>query len=188
MPSVLSVCSVSMDCGFGMVIQELAAGNGTIGITTCPGILVAPGDTRSPADRLVADLQDLLDWEATALVSLLEDVEFEILNVQDLGSTALAMGMAWIHLPIADHTVPGEWFENLWPPNSTVLCALLAGGRKVAIHSRSGHERTGMVAARLLIDAGLSPDEALARVRTVAPDTLLDAARVNWVLKSQPRS
>ena len=170
-----------------MVIQELAAGSGIIGVTTCPGILAAPGDVRPPADRLRADLQALQDWGTTALVTLLEDVEFEILNVQDLGSTALAMGMFWIHLPIADHTAPGDWFENLWPPNSTVLCALLAAGRKVTIHSRSGHERTSMVAAWLLIDAGLSADEALEQARTVAPDILLDQTRVNWVLKSQLR-
>ena len=171
-----------------MVIKELAAGNGTIGVTTCPGILVAPGDTRSPAERLVADLQDLLDWGTTALVTLLEDVEFEILNVQDLGSTAMAMGMTWIHLPIADHTVPGEWFENLWPPYSTVLCGMLASGKKVAIHSRSGYERNGMVAARLLVETGLSDDEALARARTIASDILLDAARVNWVQQSRSPS
>lgn len=35
-----------------MVIQELAAGSGTIGVTTCPGILAAPGDVRPPADPL----------------------------------------------------------------------------------------------------------------------------------------
>ncbi|MCY3660363.1 MAG: hypothetical protein OXG36_15270 [Caldilineaceae bacterium] len=171
-----------------MEVKELAAGNGAIGVTTCPGILATPGDIRSPAERLVADLQYLLDWGTTALVTLLEDVEFEILNVQDLGSTAMAVGMTWIHLPIADHTVPGEWFENLWPPYSTVLCGMLAAGKKVTIHSRSGYERNGMVAARLLIEAGLSADEALAQARTLATDILLDDVRVDWVLKGQSRA
>ena len=121
-------------------------------------------------------------------MTLLEDVEFEILNVQDLGSTAMALGMTWIHLPIADHTVPGEWFENLWPPYSTVLCGMLAEGKKVTIHSRSGYERNGMVAARLLIEAGLSADEALAQARTLAANILLDEVRVDWVLKGQSHS
>ena len=148
-----------------MRITDLPAGNGILGLTLCPGILLHPDDPPAPERRLGLHLQAVQDWGAVALVSLLEDHEFELLNVTRIGVRAEALGMEWIHLPIEHHSLPDAWFEVHWPYAGHRILHLLQERHKVAIHCRAGFGRTGTVAARILAELGASPAEAAEKIK-----------------------
>lgn len=54
------------------------------------------------------------DWQAQALVTLIEEFEFELLSVLELLERARAFGLRWFHLPIVDVWVPDSLFEDEW--------------------------------------------------------------------------
>src|SRR5260370_42319106 len=94
----------------------------------------------------------------------MEDHEFRLLHVPNLGATVERAGMEWHHLPIRDVSIPNEHFENLWVYSGHRLRGALAAGRKVLVHCRGGLGRSGMIAAGLLVEMGEEPKEASRRV------------------------
>jgi protein-tyrosine phosphatase len=68
-----------------------------------------------------------------------------------------------------------------WPELADRLHALLDEGSKVFIHCRGGFGRSGMIAARLLVERGLDPAAALAHVRRARPGAVENAAQEAWV-------
>lgn len=150
-----------------MRIIKLQAGAGLLGLTLCPGILLSHDDPASPDRRIALHLRQLQDWGAAALVSLLEEYEFELLNVTRLGSHVERSGMEWLHLPIEHHALPDEWFEMHWTYVSHRILQLLSQGRRVAIHCRAGFGRTGTVTARLLMEMGEDLDVAVTEAEKV---------------------
>lgn len=70
-------------------------------------------------------------------------------------------------MQIRDSDVPGLSFELEWPKISDEIGCLLKTGGKVLIHCRGGLGRTGMIAAGLLTEFGLSPEQAINEVRRV---------------------
>jgi ADP-ribosyl-[dinitrogen reductase] hydrolase len=142
---------------------------GRIGLTFCPGKRDLEAMT-GPWDRdLDVDLQAMADWGADALVTLMEWQELAALGVPDIGERAQAWGMAWFHLPIRDVSVPDEAFEVAWHQAGRLLRGKLLEGEGVVIHCRGGLGRTGMIAARLLVELGEAPELALGKVRAVRP-------------------
>ena len=68
-------------------IDEVSAGAGMgkIGITFCPGKKQKTAHTGEWNRDLSTDLASISHWKATAVVTLLEDHEFNNLSVPDLG-------------------------------------------------------------------------------------------------------
>lgn len=62
------------------------------------------------------------------------------------------------------------------------MLAVLARGDKVLIHCRGGLGRTGVVAARLLIEAGTEPDLAAKLVRAARPGAIETWEQYQYVL------
>lgn len=150
----------------------LPEGNGRVGITFCPGKCdLQAHDGRWTRD-LPLDLGTLRAWGANALVTLLEDHEFDLLHVRELGDMAEAAGLEWHHLPIPDMAAPGWHFERRWLYSGTRLRRLLRRGGRVVIHCRAGLGRTGAVAARLLVELGVPPSEAVSQVRKARPGAI----------------
>jgi protein-tyrosine phosphatase len=141
---------------------------GLIGMTICPGKHEYPElgipDGRWKRD-LDLDLHVILDWKADALVTLIEDFEFEMLAVPELPDKAREYGIRWMHLRIVDVWIPDEVFETQWEAAGAELRRILRADGRIVIHCRGGLGRTGLVAARLLIELGMSPQEAIRRVR-----------------------
>ena len=75
----------------------------------------------------------------------------------------------WRQAPIADYSVPDQAFEARWPTLAATMHRLLIAGERVLIHCRGGRGRSGLVAARLLIDRGQNAPVALATVRLAQP-------------------
>jgi hypothetical protein len=190
---------------------------GIIGMASCPGRLTQPpsessmetavllgmqptahdGPLRSPHSRtvptdeqahhyLVRDLAIIEAWGAEILVSLIEPHEYALAGVERLPEL-VPMGIRHIQLPIADFSVPDAQWEKLWLGASPNIHSVLMRGGKVCIHCMGGYGRTGMVAARLLVEFGVQPEEAIARVRLARPGAIELPQQEAWVLNLRTR-
>ena len=140
-------------------------GHGRIGITLCPGKTDPAGMSGPHARDLDADLDEVQRWGASAVVSLITDEELDSLSVRGLPDAVRDRHMEWLHTPIPDGCPPDRVFEKAWAVVGEAMRDRLRLGFDVLIHCRGGLGRAGSVAARLLVELGASPDEAIRRVR-----------------------
>jgi ADP-ribosylglycohydrolase len=90
--------------------------------------------------------------------------------------------MEWYHLPIPDLKAPRADFERRWTYSGHVLRRTLRAGGRVLIHCRGGRGRTGLVAARLLVEFGCSPPEAIRQVRAARQGAIETSEQEQYVL------
>ena len=128
---------------------------GRIGITLCPGKTDNTARFGPWARDLDLDLDVIQHWGATALISLIEDQEFDRLSVRGLGNAVEHRHMEWWHLPIPDGSPPGPVFETAWGDAGGAIRDRLRSGFDVLIHCRGGLGRAGTIAARLLVELGM---------------------------------
>jgi len=124
-----------------------------------------------------------------ALVSLVpkpEAVELG-LDLEALATACSERGIRWAHAPLVDFGVPDATFERAWERLGRELRALLGEARGVALHCRAGLGRSGTIAARLLIELGIDPAEAVARVRAARPGAIETAAQEHHLRASARR-
>jgi len=157
---------------------------GVIGLTICPGKKDPHAMSGPWARDLDADLEAIRGWGASALVTLIEDHEFELLKVPDLGQRARALELEWHHLPIRDVSIPDWRFDAGWQTAGPRLASMLQDGRRVVVHCRGGLGRSGMVAALLLIEQGVTPGDAIRRVRAARPGAIETREQERHVLAS----
>ncbi len=150
-----------------------------LGLTLCPG----KKDPGYGWNRdLDADLNSVVLWGAGTLLTLIEDHEFRLLEVEALGHTVRQLGMDWVHLPIRDVDVPDYRFETGWRIAGPLLHGRLEAGERIAIHCRGGIGRTGLVAALILVERGLSGEDAIRRVRAARPGAIETRAQERYVI------
>ncbi|MEJ6010475.1 ADP-ribosylglycohydrolase family protein [Novosphingobium aquae] len=158
-----------------------APGFGRVGITFCPGKQQPSALTGSWQRDLKLDVEAIADFGAAAVVTLIEDHEFEELAVRGLGDEVRRQHMEWVHLPIADMGTPSSAFERRWCEASPGLHARLRDGFDVVVHCKGGLGRAGTIAARLLVELGMSPTHAIAQVRDVRPGALETQEQMQYV-------
>lgn len=145
---------------------------GVIGISSCPGMnCFSTLDLYD--DRIENDLQSIRKWGASVVITLLELRELAMLGITGLPDRVLSMNMIWLHLPIMNMGLPDELFEESWKWAGPRLLRLLSEGQRIHIHCKEGVGRSGVVAARLLIEAGIDPDTAMKSVRKARPGSLM---------------
>lgn len=145
------------------------SGGGKIGMALCPGKR-QPLAVTGPWDRdLAIDMTAIHAFGAVLLVTLMELAELEQAGVpaRTMQLATANFGIAWLHLPIADFQPPGADFETAWTQCNAEICNYLRSGRNVVLHCRGGRGRSGTVAAKLLLEFGLSPEEAITSIRAV---------------------
>ena len=98
-----------------------------------------------------------------------------------LGSLVRARGMAWFHLPVADEQVPLEDFGQGWKACKQSILERLNAGQDIAIHCKGGSGRTGLIAARIMIEAGIPRADAIALVQALRPKAIQHPAHINWI-------
>lgn len=167
-----------------LYVAELQPGasTGKIGITFLPG----KNDTRSGgtwARNLHADLDAIVAWNASAIVTLTEADELRLLQVPNLGKAAVARHIDWVHLPIVYVSVPDQRFEEQWALVGEGLRARLRDGFNILVHCRGGIGRAGTIASRLMIEFGHTPEEALHLVRSVRPSAVETTSQERYVLQ-----
>lgn len=159
-----------------------APGGGRIGLVHCPGAHAAGLAPPLVTGALDADLAVLARWGGRALVTLLQPYELTLLGAEDLGARARAHGLAWWHLAVTDGAAPGEAFERAWREDAgPALHGHLDTGERVVVHCRAGIGRSGSVAARLLIERGLPPEQAIVAVRRARPGAIESPEQAAWV-------
>jgi protein-tyrosine phosphatase len=155
--------------------------SGAIGLTLCPG----KKDRERGWDRdLDIDVAAIRDWGAQVVVSLIEKREFEFLEVIDLPNVVEEHEMRWVHLPIVDVSVPNKRFEARWVVAGANLRRVVREGGRVLFHCRGGLGRAGMIGARLLVELGMDPDEAIRAVRRARGDRNSRAREVRFSLSA----
>ena len=175
--------SVRTSLSHPLQIDELSIDgiDGILGLTLCPGKIDPYGLTASWKRDLIADMDVITEWGASAVVSLIEDSEFDLLHVPDLGPTVEKVGMTWYHLPIRDIMAPGDAFERRWGDKGEEIKDSLSAGGRVLLHCRGGLGRAGTVAARILIEFGYAPDAAIESVRSARPGAIENSVQERYV-------
>lgn len=170
-------------------IAQLPAGPapGRIGITFCPGKQDPVALSGAWARDLGMDLAVISAWGARHVLTLIEPHELLLLKVPQLGPAIRAHGLQWHHLPIADYSVPDAVFEQQWLSTGRLLRQALRHGEFVLVHCKGGLGRAGMIAARLLVELGMPPEEAIRAVRRVRPGAIETPAQLALVRRTQPQ-
>jgi protein-tyrosine phosphatase len=98
-----------------------------------------------------------------------------------LPALCATQGLNWLHLPVADEQVPLEDFDAAWPAASVQIRELLATDKAIAIHCKGGSGRTGLIAARILIELGIDRSEAVRLVQALRPKAIRHPAHADWI-------
>ncbi|MDZ7801884.1 MAG: cyclin-dependent kinase inhibitor 3 family protein [Trueperaceae bacterium] len=147
---------------------------GRLGLTLAPGKKATSSVSRVRWDRdLDTDLQDLRQRFGTdVLVSLMRPYEHDLLEIPDLFPRAEAHSMRVRPFPIDDVSVPDARSADAFGQLIDELHAELEAGRTLTVHCRGGLGRSGLVAACLLVRAGLDAATAVRRVRKHRPGAI----------------
>jgi ADP-ribosyl-[dinitrogen reductase] hydrolase len=121
---------------------------------------------------MIDDLLTIRNWGAVALVTLLDESEFNSLGVKDLPMKAVSLNLLWLHLPIRNLGIPDEKFDEQWAWVGPRLTQLLRDGQRIVIHCKEGIGRAGLVAVRLMIELGMLPEQAIKSVQRARPGSL----------------
>lgn len=148
-----------------------APGGGRIGLCRLPG---RSGD-------LGGDLDAALAFGASMIVSMTPLDELEAKGAAALPVEAARRGIAWRHFPIPDYGAPAD--DALWSALAAELHGILDAGGAALLHCAGGKGRSGMAAMRLLVERGLAPDEALARLRAVRPGAVETQEQESWAAR-----
>lgn len=166
----------------------VAEGVGHLGITLCPGKKDHWADTGATERNLELDLDVIRDFGAAMVITLVERHELEALQVPRLGDEVVRRHMQWLHLPIADVTPPGPNFEIAWQEHGEGIRARLRDGFNILVHCKGGLGRAGTVVARLLVELGVSPNQAIEQVRNARPGAIETQQQEQHVLSCSPIS
>ena len=124
---------------------------------------------------------DFMTQGVHAVIDLEGDIDTAIPEREDQKGTTL-----YLYWPIEDGPLPdADTIRGI-----AAFCARLISneGRKVLVHCRSGHNRSGLICARTLIELGKEPGEAISIVRDHRGDghALSNETFVDWLQDERP--
>lgn len=161
-----------------LVIHALPVAGGILAIAPLPG---RQGD-------YAGDLEHLREWRPALVISLTTRAEMVENGSDTLGQDMQERGARWVHLPIADFGVPEADIAAQWAAISKHALSALSGGGRVLVHCKGGCGRSGMIALRLMIEAGEKPAEALDRLRHLRPCAIETQAQMEWALSRKRKT
>ena len=166
-------------------IAELPVGAGFVGITLCPG---KQGDSVFGAGW-ARDLASDLDGDPRLGRERGRHADRGA-RVRDARGAGAARGGACGGTRVAslagrDVSAPSSDFETRWVYAGARLRERLRAGERVLVHCRGGLGRAGSVAARMLVEFGAAPNEAIAQVRAARPRAIETREQERWVHAQQ---
>jgi protein-tyrosine phosphatase len=122
------------------------------------------------------DAHDFMRRGVDAVVDLEGDVDQAVLDAEH------QKHVIYVYWPIPDEFIMPD--PDAVRRVAGLVAGLLEDGKEVLVHCKSGHNRSGMICARALIEGGVSPQEAIARVRDgrVDGEALNNPTFVRWLL------
>ncbi len=156
-------------------------GMGRVAFCPCPGRVDDRARSGAWERDLDADLDRVRESGATAVLSLIEPFEFERLKVEEFPRKVRNRSMEWWGAPIPDGHPPGPEFEEAWSRIGDAIRDRLRLGFDVLVHCRGGLGRAGTIAARLLVELGGDPEDAIRRVRKARPYAIENEAQADHV-------
>jgi predicted protein tyrosine phosphatase len=167
------------------VINALPVSGGEVGLCCCPGHRLTPSFVRPSLEAFEADLDAIAAFGAKRLVTLMQPDELIYIGIDPrrLDREVRARGLEWLHLPIRNLSVPERNWETNWLKAGEQLRGELAAGGRFAMHCYAGLGRTGTVAARILVEHGVRPDQAIAQVRKIRPGSIETFEQERYVLR-----
>ena len=145
---------------------------GRLIFTPCPG---------TKGCSIESALGTLKQAGADGLLTLMPYAELAQNAASELPAQCAVQGLRWLHLPVADEQVPQADFDAAWPTAMAQIAELLAADKAVAIHCKGGSGRTGLIAARILIDLGIDRSEAVSLVQALRPKAIQHPAHAGWI-------
>ncbi|NQW10557.1 MAG: dual specificity protein phosphatase family protein [Alphaproteobacteria bacterium] len=127
------------------------------------------------------DVTDIAAWGASVVLTLMPDDELGRLDLTELPTWIAVESMAWLHAPIQDFGAPDTKFLQAWPLLCQRLRARLDANERVLVHCRGGHGRSGTIVAALLIDAGLTAEDAITSTRRARPGAIETPGQEEWL-------
>lgn len=127
------------------------------------------------------DLQRMVQQETTHVVCLLESHELDALKVPNLAAKAREYRLEYFSLSIKDVSVPDTQWEAAWMNLRPAILEACRHGYLV-MFCKGGLGRTGMFAALLLQELGLSALDAVDLVRAIRKGTIETQAQLEYVM------
>lgn len=165
-----------------------APGGGRIGMTLCPGKR-QPHAATGPWNRnLAADMDVIKKFGAGTMITLMETGELADAAVpcDALECAANDRAINWLHMPIADFGAPDAVFEATWKKHGPGVRSSLRNGDSIVVHCRGGRGRAGLMAARLLVEMGVSANDSIAAVRAANPLAIETVTQEDHIRQCHP--
>ncbi len=171
----------SLNSPLQLGVVPLGGSMGAVGFTICPGKWQSGAVSGEWQRNLELDLETIQQWGAAAVVTLMPAEELVSVQADGIGPACESRGMEWYHLPIRDGAIPDDHFERAWCYAGLRLRKHLRDGRHVLVHCRGGLGRSGVVAARLLVELGWQPEKAIKALRLQRSGAIETKAQEKYV-------
>mgnify|MGYP006099374499 CR=1 FL=1 len=89
--------------------------------------------------------------------------------------------MQWFNLPIVDEGVPQQEFNLLWAQYKNEIHAILDDNESIVIHCKGGSGRTGIVAAKILLERGADFDATIKEIKQIRPGAFSHDIQVEYM-------
>jgi len=136
---------------------------GCLIFTPCPG---------TKGVDLQTSIAQLKQAGANAIATLMPNDEMIRNEVEALPSVCEQHGLQWFHLPVEDDAAPADDFQRSWEKQKDQINSILDQNGTLVIHCRGGSGRTGLMAAIVLLERGISFDHAVTMVKGLRPKAL----------------
>lgn len=155
-------------------VYPVVVGAGQVALSPIPG----------RTGNYETDLSTVLHWRPDIVLSMTGQSEFDRVGATGFGADLEALGIRWHHLPVVDFSTPSGTTEAAWFEIAAQCAEVLASGGRILSHCFGGCGRSGMMALRLMIDAGEDPKAALIRLRQVRPCAVEKDAQFSWAARA----
>lgn len=132
-------------------------------------------------EALAETLAELGRQDTALLLLLVRDDECPVGYRRLLKQGARRAGIDLIALPIDDYQAPGAPWLRAWRRIEAMVDRQMAAGRSLALCCLYGAGRSGTVAAAIVCWKGLSPPEALGRLRSAFADSVESPVQEAWI-------
>ena len=158
------------------------SGGGRIVTMGFPGLAIGfDSASYCDPDMLALTLDDEALSDVAVVIALAERQEFSEDHWRCLDVALAARGARLDHLPIKDFSVPDARFLGTWQSRSETYHAILDRGGVLGLTCHYGAGRSGTIAAHMMIERGLSPNDAISKVRHAFPDSIESREQFDWL-------